>query len=417
MPPLSDETLLALSRISVGTSVTNDTDFTAMTPAEVAAKYELWSRGSEITLQSVGGEWATLEDDEPAVNDRGLTPCGSFTQLALDCLLTAESVGVITGVDGWNVYSNGATIEILAKGTENGLPYADMKISGTPTSSWGGICLPPGITKILSASITTGETLLLRSPVKSVNKGSALNAYVELYQNTAGGVDVSVNHALNGSALSFTNARAIDVGVDYSYYGFESRFSYTDNVALATPVTWRQYPSLVAKNCYVPNHVHVLNESTTTPYTSLAEITQREVAVWKPFVRVIKATTGEDPGAHQVFYSLSRSADELIEVYRATSTDQMTLKIRSGGVDYTKTLGSVADNTAFTVAINVFASFTAASLDGGTVQVLTAPKPSGVLTLESIGCKHDGTLQCGGPIAECNLIHPAVWPAAQLEAA
>ena len=414
MAALADATLLALSRISVGTPVTDDTDFTAMTPAQVAAKFELWSRGSEITLQSVGGEWVTLEDDEPAVNDRGLTPCGSFTQLALDCLLTAKSVGVIFNGGGWDVYGNGATIEILAKGTENGLPYVDMKISGTPTVDNCSICLPPGWGFLPAANISLGETVTLRTHVDNVTLGSAFRLRRLLYQVEGWPYLNDVLSTYSG----MSKLTATDVGIESSPFAQMSTWvDVPPNVPISEPVLWRQFPILAAKNCYVPDHVHVLNESTTTPYTSLAEITQREVAVWKPFVKVIKATTHEDPGAHQVLYSLSRSADELVEVYRATSTDQITLKIRSGGVDYTKTLGSVADSTAFSVAINVFASFTAASLDGGTVQVLTAPKPSGVLTLESIGCKHDGTLQCGGPIAECNLIHPAVWNAAQLEAA
>lgn len=274
--PLSDATLITLAGMSVGTPVTDDTDFTAMTPAQVAAKYALSSyggdAGSSLYAPGADGDYDALDPDDPPVTDLGLWAVGAFINYAVNGLLTGAG-----------------TLEYQAAGKQ------------------------------------------------------------------------------------------------------------------------------VVKN--VGYHPPVLALSAAATTTKLAAITQREVAVWKPFVKVIKATTGEDPGANQVFYSLSRSADELIEVYRATSTDQMTLKIRSGGVDYTKALGSVADNTAFSVAINVFASFTAASLDGGTVQVLTAPKPSGVLTLESIGCKHDGTLQCGGPIAECNLIHPAVWTAAQLEAA
>jgi len=416
MAALSDATLLAISRLSVGTPVTDETDFTVLTPAQVAAKYELWSRGSEITLQSVAGEWVTLEDDEPAVNDRGLTPCKAFTQLALDCLMTAKSIGAIVDGNGWNVYSSGATIEILAKGTEDGLPYLDMKVSGTPTSTWGGISMPPGWEKLVGASINVGDTLLHRAVVSAVEKGSVLDGPIVFVYQSPTGVSVTLPLPLN-SGQTAVDCRATDTGDESSYSSFDFYYNTSENVPLATPITWRQYPSLVAKNCYAPKHVHILNESTTTPYTSLAEIVQREVAVWKPFVVVIEATTGEDPGASQVFYSLSLSADELVEIYRATSTDQITLHVRSGGTSYTDALGSVADNTAFTVAFNVFASFTAASLDGGTVQVLTAPKPSGVLTLESIGCKHDGTLQCNGPIAECTLTHPAVWTAAQLEAA
>lgn len=270
MAALSDSTLLALSRISVGTPVTDGTDFTAMTPAQVAAKFELFSQGgdagSAIYAPGADGDYDALDPDDPPVTDLGLWPVGAFT-----------------------------------------------------------------------------------------------------------------NYAVNG--------------------------------LLAGAVAGKQ----VVKN--IGYHPPVLALSSAATTTKLAAITQREVSVWKPFVVVIDATTGEDPGAHQVFYSLSRSANELIEIYRATSTDQMTLKIRSGGVDYTDALGSVADNTAFTLAVNVFARSSAASLNGGTTQVLVAPKPSGVLTLESIGCKHDGTLQCGGPIAECNLIHPAVYTAEQLEAA
>lgn len=391
MAALSDATLLAISRLSVGTPVSRARDFTAMTPAQVAAEFELSSyggdAGSYVYAPGADGDYDALDPDLPPVNDLGLWACGAFVNLVSNSILSGAVVGVPgTAPSGLNLYDKQSVDSIApvfgvpsVAYTANGPAGIFFSISGVgPTDAVWAHC-------ICGCQATNGTP------------------QIDLYSSGGGGSDSAVITAQPAAyALSYVSTTA---GTISFYPGSSGSLAGSQVLAAG--------PQLV----FGPSLPPVLALSSAATTTKLAAITQREVAVWKPFVVVVRATTKEDPGASQVFYSLSRNADELIEIYRATGTDQITLHIRSGGVDYTDALGSVADNTAFTVAFNVFASFTAASLDGGTVQVLTAPKPSGVLTLESIGCKHDGTLQCNGPIAECTLIHPAVWTAAQLEAA
>lgn len=400
--PVSDATLAAIARLSVGTPVEDETDFTAMTPAEVAAKYELASYGGDGTLYALGsdGDYDALDPDLPPVTDLGLWAVGGFTNMFPNAIFAGAVTGTPgttpTGTAPYNV-----TVTAVTVGEHLGLPK--VTIAGTKTND----SIASTYDNSRTWPVEEGDVSF--ASVFSGASGAGNTGYTQFLQNNwAAGNTVSVNRALSFTLMQLTQT-ANAASTFQIYY---SRLTFT---GAGQPLEYQMAaPQVVLNTGYNPP-VLALSSAATTAH--LAAITQREVAVWKPFVVVIEATTGEDTGAHQVFYSLSRSADELIEIYRATSTDQITVHVRSGGTSYTDALDSVADNTAFTVALNVFASFTAASLDGGTVQVLTARKPSGVLTLESIGCKHDGTLQCNGPIADCTLIHPAIWTADQLETA
>lgn len=390
MATLSDATLLAISRISVGTPVTDGTDFTAMTPAQVAAKFALSSyggdAGSYVYAPGADGDYDALDPDDPPVTDLGLWPVGAFVNVCPNGLM-AGAVAGSPGTTPTRWTSLGTYQQSLSVATSKGLPAITIVNNGAGVDYLycsGNIALTAA--QKYSYGCIAGATV-----------ASGLLVY-----NAGTFDDTSAEFTTLGLQLLQNQTRGADGN---------SLFGWSRGQAAELTLAG---PQAVIGLAICPPVLALSGAATTT---KLAAITQREVSVWKPFVVVIEATTGEDPGAHQVLYSLSRSANELIEIYRATSTHQITLKIRSGGVDHTKTLGSVADNTAFSVAINVFARSSAASLNGGTTQVLVAPKPSGVLTLESIGCKHDGTLQCGGPIAECNLIHPAVYTAEQLEAA
>ena len=393
MAALSDATLLAISRISVGAQVADPTDFTALTSAQVMAKFELSSYGGGGTLYALGsdGDYDALDPDDPPVTDLGLWPVRAFVNLYPNPIWSGAVAGT-PGTHPTGFSSTTGTINAIELGMYKQTPAIRFDMSDVstvrPLYFTNRALAGAASFKCFARGVVSGGT--------SPNTLKAMfNDGVGYHINTVADDDQWRTHV-----LSFTAGGSVVRG----------SCIWTDATALNE---WVAGVQLVA-GVYNPPVLALSSAATTT---KLAAITQREVSVWKPFVVVIDATTGEDPGAHQVFYSLSRSANELIEIYRATSTDQMTLKIRSGGVDYTDALGSVADNTAFTLAVNVFARSSAASLNGGTTQVLVAPKPSGVLTLESIGCKHDGTLQCGGPIAECNLIHPAVYTAEQLEAA
>jgi len=392
MAALSDATLAAISRLSVGTPVTDASDFTALTPAQVAAKYELASYGGDessyVYAPGADGDYVALDHDDPPVTDLGLWACGAFVN-ELPGSLVGESLPAFFNV--LNIQNATYTYgrEIL------GLPAFRVQGEASAAGYFPNFFTNP---VAQAAGSSLASTHLVRVNAATV-------PYVSSVRSMWSGV---------GAGGIVSPVRITKAIVDPDTEGLLYLAEPTIAVEIGAGVDIDFGPAQLVKLPYNPP-VLALSSGTTT--THIAAITQREVAVWKPFVVVIEATTGEDTGAHQVFYSVSRSADELIEIYRATSTDQITLHVRSGGTSYTDALGSVADNTAFSVAINVFASFAAASLDGGTVQVLTAPKPSGVLTLESIGCKHNGTLQCNGPIAECTLIHPAVWTDAQLEAA
>jgi hypothetical protein len=392
---VSDATLLAISTLSVGTPVADASDFTAMTPAEVAAKFELASyggdEGSAIYAPGADGDYDVLDPDLPPVTDLGLWAVGAFVnQLpgslvggSLPAFFHAANIQNETFTYGREILGLPA-FRVQGESSAAG-GYNPQLYSASKTFSAGAVISTTHFAVVNSADAAQ-QALLVSVPSWAASAVDlTLDGKVDLIQEImAPDTQCALYYSLAQTLTQLGDAIDIDLG-----------------------------PAQMVQAA-VPPPVLALSSAATT--TKLAAITQREVAVWKPFVVLVEATTGEDPGANQVFYSLSRSADELIEIYRATSTAQITLKVRSGGVDYTDALGAVTDNTAFSVAINVFASFTAASLDGGTVQVLTAPKPSGVLTLESIGCKHDGTQQCNGPIAECTLIHPAVWTAAQLEA-
>lgn len=391
MPPLSDETLLALSRISVGTPVTDDTDFTAMTPAQVAAKFALSSyggdAGSYVYALGADGDYDALDPDDPPVTDLGLWAVGTFVNVCPNGLMAGAVAGSPgTKPTGW--HDLGGEQASLAITTSKGLPAITIVNDGDavdfPYCS-GNIALTAA--QKYSYSCIAGATVASRL----------------LVYNEGGANDTSAEFTTLGLQLLQNQTRGADGN---------SLFGWSRGQAAELTLAG---PQAVVGTAACPTVLALSSAATTT---KLAAITQREVSVWKPFVVVIEATTGEEVNntTHSL-YTLSRSPTECIEIYRNSSTGHIRLGMYDLGEWIVSNVLYIADDTAFKIAMQVCSSTIAISINGGATQYFTRARSGGAYTLESVGCFYNGAKQWNGPIKSCTLIHPAVYTDEQLEAA
>jgi len=404
MAALSDETLAAIVRLSVGTPVTDASDFTALTPAEVAAKFELASYGGDedSVLYALGsdGDYDALDPDLPPVNDLGLWACGAFTNYAHNGLLAGAVVGTPgTTPTGWGAAT--AVEELL---TIKGLP--GIRLSKITTAEykgfWGGY-------NYQFASAVEGDVFTASIIALGQTAGSNFWNHLALSPLPSWGNQATSLLGL-GQVTKITTS-GMPAGTTSIWIGVGG---YIDEADTEIEVT--SAGTQIVKLPYNPPVLALSSAATTT--TKLAAITQREVAVWKPFVVVIEAKTGDTvAGTDPALYDISRSSGAAIRIFRSGSNGYIQLGMNDLGVWRTTNIKYIADNTAFKIAVQVCSQFVAISVDGGATQHFTRARSGGVFTLESIGCAYNGSVQWNGSIQSCTLIHPAVWTAAQLEAA
>lgn len=392
MAALSDATLAAISRLSVGTPVTDASDFTALTPAQVAAKYDLASYGGDGTLYALGsdGDYVALDHDDPPVTDLGLWAVGGFVNVCPNGVMAGAVAGSPgTKPTGW--WSIGGYQQSLDTTTLNGLPAIKITNNGT------GQDYPWSAQNI---ALTAAQVFSYSAVAKSEVATSTLATYYYADGNNDYGGDIS--------AAGLYKLENQTRGVDGN-----AAFGFVRGIGDALTIAGQQ----VVIGAAVCPPVLALSSAATT--THLAAITQREVAVWKPFVVVIRARKqAPATGIYNSLYSLSRDGDNYFEIYAGPS-GHVTIKMEVGGVISIQSLGPVTGSD-FKVALNVTASYTRAVMTVGETQTsftLAAARFGGVATLESIGCAYNGGQQWSELIQECTLIHPAVWTDAQLEAA
>ena len=118
------------------------------------------------TLASRNGELADVTEDRPAAKGEVMV-CDFAGSVVPDLLTNGPALGAVPGLPGqaprgWEIgLSAGLTSEIAAIGTEDSLPYVDLRISGTASEAgWvqvflegaKGIAAAPGATQSLTVS-------------------------------------------------------------------------------------------------------------------------------------------------------------------------------------------------------------------------------------------------------------------------
>lgn len=421
--PVSDATLLAITNLSVGTPVTDETDFTAMTPAEVAAKYELWSRGSVLYAPDDDSDYLFRDTDEPAVTDAGLWPVGATTQHIYDSTFTGAVAGTIGSggalPDGWNINSfasQGLACDVLANGTAFGLPTLKWRIYGTLTATEASYVTMAQSFRPITPGQTATFSVLVRliagtSPTvkNQINFFDAGNVYIN-------GSETNRFDTFTAEWEAYTiNAVAPALSASFELYAFRVIGDVDDVVDFTIEIC---APMLSLARLTAGDTIHIPTD-TNADATHLSEITQREVAVWKPFVVVIEATTGEDKANWPVLYQLSKDASNSLMVVQHPG-GWIGVVYYNAGVGVSAYSSAVPDNTPFKFVLNVTATKIRAVLTVDSVQetlTLDIVRYGGVSILETVGSNWGGGQHWNGPIQSCTLIHPAVYIDAQLEAA
>lgn len=152
-----------------------------------------FTRASNATYFDVNGVLQTASNDQPRFDHSGGSSLGLLIEESrTNSIRNSQAGGATVGVIGsggvaptnWIITANanGVTSEIIGTGTEGGLAYIDIKISGTPTSD-GEVYPTPENTNVIAAS--SGQTWTFSSYAK-LSSGAVTNASFRVYASERG---------------------------------------------------------------------------------------------------------------------------------------------------------------------------------------------------------------------------------------
>jgi hypothetical protein len=165
------------------------------------------------TLQTATSDTPRFDHDPATGASRGLL----IEEARTNSLRNAQAGGSTAGVIGsggvmptnWAITANanGVTSEVVGAGTENGLAYVDIKVSGTPTANGGAYPIPESSTHIAA---TSGQTWTFSGHYKLVG-GSLSNAVTRIYSSERGSGGASLAgtfQAITPTSASLASQRA-----------------------------------------------------------------------------------------------------------------------------------------------------------------------------------------------------------------
>jgi hypothetical protein len=210
-----------------------------------------FTRASNATFFDANGTLQTAANDTPRFDHSGGSSLGLLIEEArTNSIRNSQAGGSTNGVIGsggalptnWgstNASANGMATQIVATGTENGLAYIDLKLSGTPTASGSMQFDFESSTEIvaansqtwtesayckLAAGSTSNATLLLRL-LGRTSAGAAVSAQFtdQTFTPTSASLNsqritvtrtmssASVERALPSLRMDYTNGNAVDL--------------------------------------------------------------------------------------------------------------------------------------------------------------------------------------------------------------
>ena len=388
MALLNETQMFARMAVMRGPVVDTSHDFTAMTPAEVDEAYPLSIYASAQYCVQVDGTYVDRADVAP-VTDKGLWCDGAFTNYAVNGLLS----GAVAGSPGtmptlWTFDPAGATQSSVAISTHKGLPLLTVVAAADASERQ---YLP---NQYLIVGGTEGQVLTFSAFSAAETTAVWAAGHPHMLACARNGWDGSGKIAITATIAYHKMAPyTVPSGQVGSFYNAGGGYiTSAGGGAITCKVAAPQFCIDVKLS---PNTLALSSGSTTA---KPATIIQREVDLRGPFAVEINATTAPgDPGAHQTIWCGSLGANDYIHVYRATSTDQVTLKVRANSTDYSVACGVVADDTDFTLRFAVEFNRVRWSLNESAAASLTI-KRSASYILESLGTFYDGTLPAWGSV-------------------
>jgi lysophospholipase L1-like esterase len=172
---------------------------------------------------------------------KGLAPLLGLAAIPNNKVRNPNCAGAITGTPGivpnnWAYATNttGLTSTVVGTGVENGIPYLDLRVFGTPGSN-GVVSVyfdtPTGIAAATAqtwaaavyARISAGSATNISSQILAIDEITSGGAYV-----TGGSSSIS----LTGSLTAFSFARTLNGGATVSFIRPFVRFSVTSGLAI-----------------------------------------------------------------------------------------------------------------------------------------------------------------------------------------
>ena len=383
-----------------------------------------FTRASGATYFDANGDLQTAANDEARFDhsqDGAASSLGLLIEEArTNSLRNSQGGGSTNGVIGsggaaptnWtiNANANGVTSEVIGTGTENGLAYIDVKVSGTPTAN-GSVNV--GFESTSQVVAANGQTWTLSAFVK-LQSGSTANATTSVAvrgrlvgggavagqtsETTITPTSANLNSQRFLATITFSNATVERVWPPLTV-------SYTE--ALAIDITLRIAAPQLEQGAFPTSYI---------PTTTTAATRSADSAVVTPissFYNPVESTIfSELSGASVAFDSTilainDTSQNEQLDQRLAITS--VTMRVRVGGVNQASMAGvspvvaPVASTVYKFVAAYKQDDF-AASMDGATVVTDTAGSmPSGLSRME-IG-RRDGSGFLTGHIRKL-----AYWP-------
>lgn len=393
-------------------------DFTTMTSTQVLVAYPLSSFGGDGTLYvpDANGDFVARDHNNDApVSDAGLFIEGPFTEHNNANTFTGAVTGVIGSggalPTGWvqSYTVEGYTVTVTTGFTAFGLPVLRLRIAGTPTRSG----FYPYILAVNSTNRAHTGATQQKVKLRLVAGSAPYQPLTEVYAH-----DVSNNYIGNNvgypsaTLTSIWDKMSVNASAITNQVTIGCILIRTNQVA-GTPYDFTL--ELCAPSTITKKYSNLFVEmAATTPSVHLQPIIQRAVDLRGPFAVEITAVTAPgDPGSNQTFLTYSASASNYFTIYRAPSTNQMTLKGYNNGISYISTCGAIANSTEFSLGFQVLNNKAIWSLNGGTLGSMSIQRSRRYI-LESLHF-YDGTLPSWGIIKSIKLKTPYIATSAELQ--
>jgi hypothetical protein len=315
--------------------------------------------------------------------------------------------------------SNGITFDILDAGTENGIAYVDIQVTGTSTVT--GTATNISFEGLVNIAAVPSQVWAWSSYIKLVS-GSLTNASLNgriQWRTASTSISASDSSSViptsdslslqrfsfSGTAVALT-AYAVPqlrIGtVNGETYNFTLRIGMPQMElgAFATSV-------IPTTSSAVTRAADQASVNTVSPWFNAAEGTLYAEAQWNAPSAVVQQFASQFAG----------DSNNYIAIYKESSPANVTARVRQSGANqaYLYTTGTVSANTTYKNAITYSASGFSACTNAGTVQ--TAPAGT-IPTVSSLGlgkATYTNAVQLNGYLRRISY-YPRVLSSAELQA-
>lgn len=288
-----------------------------------------------INALNSGGSYLSYPANVPVRTDLGLQTVPTRT----NSIRNNSMVGAVAGTPGtlptnWATSSTGLTRSIVGTGTENGIPYIDIRFAGTTGATFGSINLDTstGITAANGQNWTMSSTL-------SLVGGSLTNVTGpkhEVGQNDSGGAFLS---NLTGSVLAITASPT----------RFSTTFSTNNaSTAFVQPRVTFSWTSGVAVDFTIRVAAPQL-EGTNVSFASPPILTTSASATVNGNQQVIDLTGKLGVGVSgfvQVNISGAAANDRIFQISDGSNNNRATIFNNAGALNYLMSSGGVSQGQA-----------------------------------------------------------------------